>query len=665
MHIFKSIATAVTLIQSIGATAYGAGLPIESSDLDVVLGGAAVNLVAVERAAEQSYEVEPDKLRVRSSDDSAGSYAPVIGRCPSDLDTLIRTASDISDSEKAFIAERQKQTNDYLVTYLDRLNMTDFDASSFLENTNLTIGIAFSGGGYRAMLCGAGFMAAFDDRTPNSTLPGHVGGLLQSATYVSGLSGGSWLVGTVAMNGWVPVVELQGAEDVWDLDNSIINPGGINIFSTAGYYDDLVDDVKAKKKEGFDISLTDYWGRGLAMQLLNYTDGGPNFTFSDVQSLEYFKNYSMPFPIIVSDGRAPGTKIISLNSTVFEFNPYELGSFDPSLYAFTQLKYIGTNVTNGVPNDKDKCVTNFDSGGFVIGTSSTLFNEFLLQINSSGITGVLYDAVYAALEEFDESNDDIAAYSPNPFYGVQTGTSTNITKSAQLDLVDGGEDYQNIPLQPLINPLRGLDVVFAIDNSADTDENWPAGWAMTATYDRQFGSQANGTVFPAVPDQNTFVGLNLTAHPTWFGCNSSNITNGYSPLIVYMANHPMTYFSNTSTYKMSYSTEEVAGIISNTYNVATQANGTIDTNWAKCLGCAIIHREVERRNSTHTDECQQCLKTYCWDGTVLTNDASNATESPSLEIGTSQVVSSGSLIISPRSAVCTAIVLLTAYFLYL
>ncbi len=86
---------------------------------------------------------------------------------------------------------------------LGRLNITGFDASSYISNhtKNISalpnIGIAFSGGGYRALLNGAGALQAFDNREANGTAPGHLGGLLQASTYVAGLSGGSWLVGSI------------------------------------------------------------------------------------------------------------------------------------------------------------------------------------------------------------------------------------------------------------------------------------------------------------------------------------------------------------------------------------------------------------------------------------------------------------------------------------
>ena len=115
---------------------------------------------------------------------------------------------------------------------LTRLNIDGFDAGSFIDKnrdntTNLpNIGIAFSGGGYRAMLNGAGALAAFDSRTANSTDgASQLGGLLQSSTYIAGLSGGGWLVGSIYMNNFTSVQNIIGQNedgDVWQLGNSIL-----------------------------------------------------------------------------------------------------------------------------------------------------------------------------------------------------------------------------------------------------------------------------------------------------------------------------------------------------------------------------------------------------------------------------------------------------------
>ena len=51
-----------------------------------------------------------------------------------------------------------------------------------------------------------------------------------------------------------------------------------------------------------------------------------------------------------------------------------MGSWDPSLSAMVNLTYVGTHLSNGKPDNDTACVNGFDEAGFVIGTSSSLFN---------------------------------------------------------------------------------------------------------------------------------------------------------------------------------------------------------------------------------------------------------------------------------------------------
>lgn len=575
---------------------------------------------------------------------SVQSYAPFNVTCPKG--PLVRIANGkLSKNETSYINDRLRNTRQPMIDWLEkRANFTDdFNPSKFLSNTSIRMGLAFSGGGYRAMLAGAGEFSALDNRTVNSTDNHMMGGLVQAATYLAGLSGGNWLVNSIVLNNFTTIQNLQGDKDIWDLDHSIFNPGGVNIFKTGSYWHDLVDAVKDKEKAGFNTSLTDLWGRALSYQFINLTDGGPGLDFSDVRNYDAFKHREMPFPIVVSDGRAPHTLIISLNSTVFEFSPFEMGSWDPALNAFTDVKYLGTSVNDGKPNTTH-CVNGFDNAGFVLGTSSTLFNQFLLQLNSTGLEGIVYDFAHDILTDLGEDYDDIAIYEPNPFANISS-VNTSIRHAPWLDLVDGGEDLQNIPLTPLIQPARDVDVILAFDNSADTEYNWPNGTSMVATYERQFSpAVANSTIFPYVPDTNTFINEGLTKRPTFFGCYRNNLTSlfnesqpssdhHYPPLIVYIANYAHSFYSNTSTFKMEYDTKEVAGMIENGYNVVTQQNGTIDADWPTCVGCAIVQRERERRGLEPTDQCKQCFDTYCWDGTVnndKVNTSSGSNYAPTL-----------------------------------
>jgi lysophospholipase len=199
-----------------------------------------------------------------------------------------------------------------------------------------------------------------------------------------------------------------------------------------------------------------------------------------------------------------------------------------------------------------------------------------------------------------------------------------------LTLVDGAEDGQNIPFNPVIQPVRHVDVVFAVDSSADTLEadgsapNWPNGSSVVATYQRANTPRMNRTTFPYVPGQDTFVALGMNSRPAFFGCNSSNVTQGDNipPIIVYLPNAPYAFFSNFSTTgKLDYTIADRNAMIQNGYEVVTQANSTRQgaSNWPTCVGCAVISRSLERNGQTVPPVCQQCFTQYCWNGTTVTD----------------------------------------------
>jgi lysophospholipase len=348
--------------------------------------------------------------------------------------------------------------------------------------------------------------------------------------------------------------------------------------------------------------------------LVSGEDGGPGVTFSSIALDQQFIDGNIPMPIIVADGRAPGELLISSNTTIFEFNPFEFGSPDPTIYGFAPLRYLGTKFTGGVVPNDEKCVRGFDNAGFIMGTSSTLFNEFLLQLNSTNIPTILKDAIRDILDTISESEEDIADYAPNPFFQWNSPSNPS-TSSDMLTLVDGGEDLENIPLHPLIQPERAVDVIFAIDSSADTS-NWPNGTSLVATYQRSLDKTIqNGTAFPTIPDQNTFVNLGLNRYPTFFGCDRANLT-GPAPIIVYIPNSPYTFLSNISTFQFSTSNDDRDAIIKNGYNVATLGNSTVDPQWASCVGCAILSRSFYRTGTQAPAACEQCFQRYCWNGTT-------------------------------------------------
>ncbi|PGH31795.1 lysophospholipase [[Emmonsia] crescens] len=562
-------------------------------------------------------------VSVRALPNAPDGYTPANVSCSGGR-PRIRSAETLSQNERFWLEGRRKKTTDAMKDFFGHVSIEGFDARAYIENNAQNtsalpnVGIAVSGGGYRALMNGGGALQAFDSRTHNSTSPGQLGGLLQSATYLSGLSGGGWLVGSLYINNFTSVSELKADEkgSVWEFSESILEgptERGIKILNSIDYYREIYNAVDGKRGAGFDVSLTDYWGRALSYQLINAPEGGPAYTWSSIALGQNFKDGNMPLPILVADGRNPGELFIGGNATVFEFNPWEFGTFDPTIFGFMPLEFLGSKFEAGSLPRSEPCVRGFDNAGYIMGTSSSLFNQFLLNLNGVDIPGFIKDAFQAVLEKIGRNNNDIAAYEPNPFFHYSNDTSP-FAQEQSLNLVDGGEDLQNIPLHPLIQPERRIDVIFAVDSSADNEFNWPNGTALVATYERSITSNiANGTVFPAIPDVNTFVNLGLNKKPTFFGCDSANMT-GWSPLIVYIPNSPYVAFSNVSTFQMEYSASQRDEILQNGYNVATMGNGTVDANWPTCVGCAMLSRSFGRTNTQVPEACKRCFETYCWDG---------------------------------------------------
>lgn len=518
---------------------------------------------------------------------------------------------------------------------LNRLNIAGFDVDNFLnDNANNVsalpnLAISFSGGGYRALQNGAGAMAAFDSRTENSTSPGHIGGLLQSATYVSGLSGGGWLTGSIFVNNFTTVTALRDdtAGTVWNFADSILagpEQEGIQIFNTAEYFQKLEDAVAGKRDAGFETTVTDYWGRALSFQLVNATEGGPAYTWSSIALMEDFQNGNMPMPILVADERAPGETLIPRNTTVFEFNPFEMGSWDPTTFGFVDMQYLGSNFSGGRLPDNASCVVGFDNVGFIMGTSSSLFNA-VVTAGSANLPQALQDVLARTLSGLGAKDEDIADY-PNPFFQYNEATNPS-ANSSTLTLVDGGLDFQNIPLHPVIQPGRNVDVIFAVDSSADTTFNYPNGTALVTTYERSQSDVtiSNGTAFPSIPDVNTMVNLGLNSRPTFFGCDPSNITSDYAaPLIVYIPLSPYITNSNVSTFDPQVFNDTFRNaIIENGYDVATMGNGTVNADWPTCVGCAVLSRSLARTGTQVPDVCAKCFRDFCWDGTLNSTEPAN------------------------------------------
>ncbi|PFH60903.1 hypothetical protein XA68_10148 [Ophiocordyceps unilateralis] len=604
----------------------------------------------------------------RWASDTLSGYQPVKVPCPAQR-PRIRAASTISPQEREWLYRRRRQTIPHIRDLFRRIDIPGFNSDRYLQadrrSTSLpNIGIAISGGGYRAMLTGAGTLSAWDSRTQNSMGRGGLGGLLQSTTYLSGLSGGSWLVGSIYANNFTSIQQTLQSSTTWRLETNLLGyttsskSFGANLVACKSWparlvslsrfaviadvlcasaassikdrLKEIIATVMQKNKAGFATSLADYWGRAISYQIIDAPGGGPGLTFSSVASQPSFASGNWPLPLIVAVGASPGLSPLPINSTSFEFSPWEMGSYDDSLNGFAPLKYVGSRFETGTVPPNEQCVNGFDNIGFVMGSSSFLFNQALDGLKKPDPSGTVIPSSLTRNPTFKALRPKIsqlinflssivslegAFWAPNPFKGWNLyGNPT--ARSDRLSLVDGAEDGQTIPVQPHLITDRQVDVVFAVDAAADTQLNWPNGEALVGTYRRSVQLRSRKMGFPSVPGQDTFVNLGLNARPTFFGCDAANLT-APSPLIIYLPNAPYLTFSNVSTLtKLAFSPDERDALIENGRAMATQLNSALDPNWPVCVGCAILSRSFDRTGLRVPDSCRKCFRKYCWNGQI-------------------------------------------------
>ena len=372
-------------------------------------------------------------------------------------------------------------------------------------------------------------------------------------TYQSGLSGGAWLLSSIAGNNYPTVSSLKTS--LWEqaFEDSLLLPDFL-LASVA--YAAVSNDVVAKNDAGFPPTITDPYGRLLSYQLLKGIDGGVFTTLSSITTESSFTSYAAPFPIILGLGveTYEGECVPSTNAPIYEFTPYEFGSFDAGVAAFTQTKYLGTSLSNGTPTGK-LCTENYDNLGYVLGTSSNVFNELCVAVPTpSNTSSSLVDELAAILAKAHEvtTRDEYAVY-PNPFY--KYAASPLVSSQTDLFLADGGEAHQNNPIFPFLQPSRAVDAIIVNDNSADTSDNFPDGSEILTTY--QQAQSAGLTRMPFIPPVATFLAEGLNKRPTFFGCNdTSKIT------IVYLPNVNYTFPSNEPTSKLQYSKADTDGKVS-------------------------------------------------------------------------------------------------------
>ncbi|MCJ1387737.1 hypothetical protein MMC18_000580 [Xylographa bjoerkii] len=586
-----------------------------------------------------------------AANSSSLTYAPTIAPCPENQQ-WIRPAGELSTAEAQWLCGRKRVVLDALSTYLERLGLEDFDVCNYteaLKECNYahvpTIGFAVSGGGAASAFTGAGGLRALDARIPGTTEQG-IGGLLQSISYISGLSGGAWPVVGFATYDFLNADEIL---DYWQPELNRFNATNDTQFAVTSK--SMFGDLAAKFEAGFNITASDFFGRAWGYEFIAPPRAGLNLTWSGITNMPSFKNFTMPLPIVElcilepNDVEYFGIELPTPNKTLWEATPFEFGNWDGPLSGFIPTGYMGTPFNNGSPANAEVCVQNFDKPSYVMGAAGAAFNAWYIEDKSnntlaqfpkrSEIANTLspYEdhsvskrsfsfplaAIEAVVTSFQESFGlDLTsiAYNnvPNPFAGMKAAKLGQAPPPSNLSTVDAAESGQALPLWPQIQPARGMNLLMAWDDDEDAVQlNWNNGTNLYNTY---LAANSSGLPFPIVPPPTTFINRNYTARPVFFGCNTSLTTTGdeRSPIVLYIANAPYSAYTNYSAAAEAVSREEVREIFVNSLNLMTQGNGTLSKDWVTCLGCAAIERTLSTVGMQRTRQCDACFKNHCWDG---------------------------------------------------
>ncbi|KAF4553371.1 Lysophospholipase-like protein 2 [Elsinoe fawcettii] len=513
---------------------------------------------------------------------AASGYAPITVPCP--VSSLNRAAKGLSTAEATYVAGRKVKANLALAAWLKKQDPT-FDTSKLP-----VVGLTSSGGGYRALLAGAGVVQGLDGRDSKVA----TSGLFQGLTYYAGLSGGAWLLSSLSGNNWPTISSLR--DDLWldAFEDAALVP---DLMLANADYNTVGKDLKAKDAAGFNSTIPDAWGRFISHQILSGSNGGVQERLSGQSSKSNFTSLNVPFPIMtaltVDTGAGQCTPLPT--STQYEFTPYEFGSWDNGIRAFTNTFFLGTSLTNSKPTDRNKCTANFDNLGYVFGTSSDIFSLYCYPYpaENSTLIGVMSGLIQS-------SPTNLLANIPNPFY--KSASSPSIAESKTLYLADGGLNDQINPIWPFLQPERPVTVLLVSDNTADSADTFPNGVQIRNTYLQ--AKSAGLSKMPAVPPPETFVAQGLNKRAVFFGCDDKDKLT-----IVWLPNAAYSFPSNASTYQVQFTREETRGIIANGNLVASQ-NGT--EGWGRCLGCALQSKTGAKLPA----QCKGCFDKYCYRGDV-------------------------------------------------
>ena len=313
------------------------------------------------------------------------------------------------------------------------------------------IAICCSGGGFRSMLATTGFLCGAKEI-----------GLLDVTSYITTLSGSTW--------GLIPwILQDNSINEFRDelmqrMDNfsQMKKQSYLNLDKLKEIKKFIVDTYYAfygtKKDDQPKASFIDWYGIILANLLLNqFEEKRFELKLSDLAPK--IKTGRFPFPIFTAVSQLDGYKYQWL-----EFSPLYIAS--SYLNSSIKPKAFGAKFYNGTT----KNITPEPPLSFLIGIFGSAFSASLKDTihrlaNFSApkeILKIIHKTEDKISKNFWANKKIFPAQVTNFTYGMQNSPIKNVK---QISIVDGGYSC-NLPIQPLLQPERKVDIIIILDNTS-------------------------------------------------------------------------------------------------------------------------------------------------------------------------------------------------------
>lgn len=366
-------------------------------------------------------------------------YETFIGQQPhhdEQAEVRFSNADDLGSEEKKFLSARLP----HVKSSIEKMVGCALD-----EDRVPRIGLAFSGGGLRAMFSTLGFLCGAHDI-----------GLLDSTLYCAGLSGSTW-----ALAPWIATREPL-KDFTYELTNKL--EYGVDHIDDPYELSQLLEIIFTKVLCKQMISPMDIYGAILANTLLKGYVQKP-LLVKLTESHSHILDGSFPMPIYTA-----------IQSDLhpyewMEFTPFEVGS--SFLRAYTPTWAYGRKFKHGVSIDHAPEQTL----GYVMGVCGSAFEVSLRDIMRISASNLCYygeqlpSALHYPLKKLMRLIVNSFLGEVRLFPSMLNNFTYQYEKSMlfsekTITLVDAGIDF-NVPLPPLLRLARNLDLIIIYDTSSN------------------------------------------------------------------------------------------------------------------------------------------------------------------------------------------------------